>query len=264
MQGGGTAGYGLLLLLASLALVLIGLAIYLYREQTRELRQAAQKVEFVGQVSHELKTPLTNIRMYAEMLEDQVDDDPQQQGYLKVIINESQRLSRLIGNVLNFSRTPQLHLQHVDIDTLVKQTLDHFLPGYQSRGIEVHTDLQARSSVESDHDMLEQILNNLFSNVEKYAAEGKRVDVVTRQKDNQLIITVRDYGPGIPASEHRKIFEAFYRINNGLTEGVSGTGIGLTIARQQAQRLGGELVLIEVSPGACFELCLPITKESGQ
>ncbi len=238
--------------------MLIGLALYLYREQTRELREAARKVEFVSQVSHELKTPLTNIRMYAEMLDDQLEDAPQQRNYLGIIISESQRLGRLIGNVLNFSRTPPLHVSEVEIDALVRQTLDHFLPGFRSRGLEVYTDLQAGIRIHSDADMLEQILNNLLSNVEKYAAGGGTVDVATRVADGQLLVSVRDHGAGIPAAERRKIFEPFYRIDNSLTEGVSGTGIGLTIARQQASRLGGELLVSDARPGARFTLKLPL------
>ena len=253
-------GFGLLLLLGSLALVLIGLALYLYREQTRELREAARKVEFVGQVSHELKTPLTNIRMYAEMLDEQLEDDPRQRNYLGIIISESQRLGRLIGNVLNFSRTPALHVSEVDIDGLVRQTLDHFRPGFSARGIEIHTDLQAGISISSDADMLEQILNNLLSNVEKYASGGGAVEVTTRVAEGRLLVSVRDHGAGIPAAERRKIFEPFYRIDNSLTEGVSGTGIGLTIARQQAGRLGGKLVVSDAAPGARFTLTLPLDR----
>jgi signal transduction histidine kinase len=254
------AGFGLLLLLASLGLVLIGLALYLYREQTRELREAARKVEFVGQVSHELKTPLTNIRMYAELLDEQLEDEPQQRNYLGIIISESQRLGRLIGNVLTFSRTPTLHLTEVDIDGLVRQTLDHFLPGFRARGLEVRTDLQAGISINSDADMLEQILNNLLSNVEKYASGGGIVEVATSVADGHLLVSVRDHGAGIPAAERRKIFEPFYRIDNSLTEGVSGTGIGLTIARQQAGRLGGELLVSDARPGARFTLKLPLDR----
>ena len=253
-------GFGLLLLLGSLGLVLIGLALYLYREQTRELRDAARKVEFVSQVSHELKTPLTNIRMYAELLDEELEDDPRQRNHLGIIISESQRLGRLIGNVLNFSRAPALHVTEVEIDELVRQTLDHFLPGFRARRLEVHTDLRAGISIHSDADMLEQILNNLLSNVEKYATGGGAVDVVTRVEDEQLLVSVRDHGAGIPAAERRKIFEPFYRIDNSLTEGVSGTGIGLTIARQQAGRLGGELVVSDARPGARFTLKLPLDR----
>ena len=241
--------------------VMLGvLALVLHRESARRMEEAATRVSFVNRVSHELKTPLTNIRMYAEMLEEQLGDDPGQRNYLGIIISESQRLGRLIGNVLNFSRMPPLHIREVDIDALVRQTLDHFLPGFRTRGLEVHADLQAGATLETDADMLEQILNNLLSNVEKYAADGGAVDVATRVADGQLVISVRDHGAGIPAAERKKIFDAFYRIGNSLTEGVSGTGIGLTIARQQAQRLGGDLRVSDASPGACFTLRLPVIR----
>jgi two-component system, OmpR family, phosphate regulon sensor histidine kinase PhoR len=198
--------------------------------------------------------------MYAELLDEQLEDEPQQRNYLGIIISESQRLGRLIGNVLTFSRTPTLHLTEVDIDGLVRQTLDHFLPGFRARGLEVRTDLQAGISINSDADMLEQILNNLLSNVEKYASGGGTVEVATSVADGHLLVSVRDHGAGIPAAERRKIFEPFYRIDNSLTEGVSGTGIGLTIARQQAGRLGGELLVSDARPGARFTLKLPLDR----
>ncbi|MCG8428646.1 MAG: HAMP domain-containing histidine kinase [Chromatiales bacterium] len=257
-----TAAFGLMILLVSMALVLIGVAIFLYREHTREMRLAAQRVAFVGQVSHELKTPLTNIRMYAEMLEEQLEEEPQQQRYLQVISSESQRLSRLIGNVLNFSREPKIHRCPVEIDQLIQSIVANFQLGFQAKGITAKLDLQVDQPVETDPDQLEQILNNLLSNVEKYAAEGKAVDIRSRIAEGQLQVQVRDYGAGIPAAEHQQIFKPFYRINDRLTEGVSGTGIGLTIARQQVRRLGGELVLKNADPGACFELQIPLVSQS--
>ncbi|PLY13070.1 MAG: sensor histidine kinase [Sedimenticola sp.] len=257
--GVNSADFGLLILFLSLTLALIGMAIYLYREHTREMRLAAQRVAFVGQVSHELKTPLTNIRLYAEMLGDQLEDNPQQQRYLQVITNESQRLSRLIGNVLNFSREPKIHISPVAVDPLIRMIVDNFRPGFTAKGIQVALDLQADRLVETDPDQLEQILNNLLSNVEKYAAEGKAVDIASAVEGGMLVVRVRDHGAGIPPSERKQVFKPFYRINNRLTEGVSGTGIGLTIARQQAHRLGGDLLLSDARPGACFELRIPLT-----
>ncbi|MEH6454952.1 MAG: ATP-binding protein, partial [Cocleimonas sp.] len=109
-----------------------------------------------------------------------------------------------------------------------------------------------------DPDILEQILNNLLSNVEKYASSGKRLDINSEIKNNQFVVRIRDYGSGISRAERKHIFKPFYRIDDKITEGVSGTGIGLTIARQQAEYLGGSLEYIDVSEGACFELKLPI------
>ncbi len=250
--------YSLLLTLAGFALLISTLAWFLYREQTREIRLATQRVQFVSQVSHELKTPLTNIRLYAEMLEDQLDNDPQQQRYLQVITDESQRLSRLIANVLNFSRKPRLHKREFDVNAVIQQSIAHFKPSFAAKSIQLNLDLQAKGSLFSDPDALEQIINNLLSNVEKYAVNGKQVDISSSIEDQKFSLKVRDYGKGIARSERKRIFQPFYRINNQLTEGVSGTGIGLAIAKQQAELLGGSLELIAVDKGACFQLKLPL------
>jgi signal transduction histidine kinase len=250
--------YSLLLTLAGFALLISTLAWFLYREQTREMRLATQRVQFVSQVSHELKTPLTNIRLYAEMLEDQLDNDPQQQRYLQVITDESQRLSRLIANVLNFPRKPRLHKREFDVNAVIQQSIAHFKPSFAAKSIALNLDLQAMDSLLSDPDALEQIINNLLSNVEKYASNGKQIDISSAIDQQQFTLKIRDYGKGIARSERKRIFQPFYRINNQLTEGVSGTGIGLAIAKQQAELLGGSLELIAVDKGACFQLKLPL------
>ena len=129
---------------------------------------------------------------------------------------------------------------------------------FKAKAISANLDLQANRTIETDPDQFEQILNNLLSNVEKYAAEGRAVDISSEVVDEALIVRVRDYGEGIPAAERKQVFKPFYRISNRLTEGVSGTGIGLTIAWQQAHRLGGDLKLLEKTPGVCFELHIPL------
>lgn len=248
--------YILLWLFIGVALLISGLGYFLYREQSREIRLAQQRVQFVSQVSHELKTPLTNVRMYAELLEDTLEDEPQQQRYLHIIVDESQRLTRLIQNVLNFSRQPRLHVQAVCPHRVIRQVAEHFRPSLQAKGMALTLDLQAQSTVLADTDALEQILNNLLSNAEKYASQGQQVQIISRDVRQQVSIQVRDFGEGISPRERKRIFQPFYRIHNQLSEGVSGTGIGLTIAQQQAERLGGSLQLVVVEQGACFELRL--------
>ncbi len=249
--------YTLLLTFLGFAFLISALAWFLYREQTREMRLAEQRVQFVSQVSHELKTPLTNIRMYAELLEDEVEHEEKPQRYVRVITDESKRLSRLISNVLNFSRAPRIHKRVLYPDDVVRQSIEHFAPSLKAKQIDLSLDLNADREITSDPDILEQVLNNLLSNVEKYAATGKRLDIKSEIKGDRYCLSVRDYGDGISKSQRKHIFKPFYRINDKLTEGVSGTGIGLTIARQQAQYLGGSLEYIEVSQGACFELRIP-------
>jgi len=247
-----------------LAIALIGLALYLYREQERQMREAAQRVNFVNQVSHELKTPLTNIRLYAELLEDQlVEADEKPRRYLSVIIAESQRLSRLIANVLNFARDQREKLVVQPMpgccDEVVARCIEAFEPALSAKGVKIRLDAQAPAQVLLDAEALEQILNNLFSNVEKYGASGGLLEVATRGPaagGDSTLITVRDFGPGIPEREQARVFQPFYRVSSKLSDGVAGTGIGLDIARKLARLHGGDLNLVPCDSGACFELNL--------
>ncbi|MCG3148024.1 MAG: Sensor histidine kinase RcsC [Verrucomicrobiae bacterium] len=238
--------------LAGIALALTLLAIYFYRENTRQLREATQRVSFVNQVSHELKTPLTNIRLYAELLE---KDLPETNRHVGIIVAESQRLSRLIANVLRFARPRTLHKTAGTVDETVRSVIEDFTPALAAKDIVVNFTGNAPRPVEFDADALEQILGNLLSNVEKYAP-GKPVTVTTVQTDRETLITVTDGGPGIPAGQRDDIFKPFYRLSNKLSDGVTGTGIGLTIARDLARQHGGDLVLLPADVGASFQVKL--------
>jgi signal transduction histidine kinase len=256
----GGAGTGLFLGLGAIGLALIVLSVYIYREYTRRLRDAARRVGFVTRVSHELRTPLTNIRMYAELLEDSAEDDDAARR-AKVIVAESQRLGRLIENVLAFARHQKGVLAvkpgRVDVDAVVREVVATFEPALGARGIEVRFELGAPPPVRASADAVDQIVANLLSNVEKYAAAGGEVRVGTRADGGHVVVSVADRGPGIPARERDKIFEPFHRAGDSLT-GASGTGIGLAIARELARAAGGELALAEAEHGACFELTLPV------
>lgn len=270
LQGGAAANtFGILAAVLSIGLALAGLALYLYREHQRELRTAQQRVNFVNQVSHELKTPLTNIRMYAELLEAEVadgfadapaHDGAKAQQYIGVITTESQRLSRLIANVLSLgqSQKSQLRLarQAACVDDVVARCVAAFQPALDAKGIAVQVDAHAGAQVLLAPEAVEQILNNLVSNVEKYAAAGGAIHISSRQDKDISTVEVRDFGPGIAPQDHKRIFEPFYRVSSRLTDGVSGTGIGLGIARELARLHGGDLVVRDVDTGACFRLTL--------
>jgi signal transduction histidine kinase len=246
--------------LIAVALVLIILAIYFYRENTRELRTAAQRVSFVNQVSHELKTPLTNIRMYAELMEAQMPDDSSSgsKKYLQVITDESRRLSRLISNVLTFAKSQreelQIHKLEKSPDAIVNAVLDSFRPALETREFSIELDLNAKEKMMLDPDILEQILGNLINNVEKYAASGKYLKISTMRNGEYLEIVVTDKGSGIPDNQKESIFLPFHRISNALSDGVTGTGIGLSIARNQARMHGGELSVVKCKEGATFRI----------
>ncbi len=256
--------YGVLLQWLAVAVLLLLLGLYVYREWSRDTREAAQRVTFVTQVSHELKTPLTNIRLYAELLESRVPkEDPRAQRHIRVIVEESQRLSRLIHNILTFSRQQRqkhpLYLAPCDPHTLLQRTLEQFAPTFATKGIEIETDTPPSPSLFADPDAIEQIFGNLLNNVEKYAAEGGWMAIrFVQEAPSFLRIEFQDKGPGIPSAYREQIFSPFVRISGKLSDGVTGTGIGLTIARELARQMGGDLTLQPSEQGSCFALTLPI------
>ncbi|NQZ56136.1 MAG: HAMP domain-containing histidine kinase [Lentisphaeraceae bacterium] len=246
-----------------LGLTVFGLCIYFYRENNRQLRESSQKVNFVNQVSHELKTPLTNIRMYAELLERQLDStEVKAEKHLKVIVSESQRLSRLINNVLSFARKDKdkltLNIRDVSVDVVIDDVIDHFSPLLHRKNISIALHKCAPAQLKADPDALAQIIGNLLSNVEKYVPTEGSVKIISEQDERETKITVVDDGPGIPEKQQAKIFDAFHRVSNKLSDGVSGTGIGLSIARELALMHGGELILLTSDKGASFQLVLPV------
>lgn len=263
--------FGMGLALAALCLIIFaagGVAFYLTR---RELALAGQKSGFVSQVSHELKTPLTSIRMYSELLRDHLARLPQEkrERYLKVIADESERLTRLVGNVLDFGRLDEgrkrYHPAPVDLCELAGATgaLWKELAAAENMTVEVRLPETAAECV-VDRDSLMQVLYNLFSNALKYAGEGGKLDLtLAARADGRWTIAVRDYGPGIPAAAAEKIFRKFYRVDNSLTAEVSGFGLGLAIARQLMRDQGGDLLLVRKSPGAEFLIVLPKGNANG-
>jgi signal transduction histidine kinase len=230
------------------------------------LAEAGQRVHFVNQVSHELKTPLTNILLYGELLESALGDKlpPKARDYLNVIRGESGRLGRLITNVLTFARRdkPDAPRRRPLLwDDVVAAALKPFRPGLADRDLELVWQPGAPEATgEWDSDWVGQILGNLVSNAEKYAAQGRLVEVSTGADAAGVWLRVADQGPGIPASATDKVFQPFARLDDRLTAGAAGTGLGLGIARDLARRHGGELVLERTAPaqqGASFLLTLP-------
>ncbi len=266
---GGVVGAGrpahLLAVAGALAVgvALAAVAALVYSENRRAAREALRRVSFVNQVSHELKTPLTNIRMYTELLEQRLaGGDEKTLRHVQIVSDESRRLGRLIGNVLSFARgqrgTLKLRLRRGVPDELVARVLEHFAPAFAQREMRVAFNGGANAPVVFDQEVLEQILNNLLSNAEKYAGQGCVVSVDTTCDGVSLRLRVSDNGPGIPHTATQQVFEPFERLDDRLTEGVSGTGIGLAIVRQLAELHGGSVVVAESVEGAVFEVTLAL------
>ncbi len=230
---------------------------------TRARRDAMQKTTFVSNVSHELKTPLTSIRMYAELLGDgRVADETKKQAYLQTIMDESRRLTRLVNNVLDFSRLEQsrkkVRPETMSLGETVRGILNTYL--IHTSGTEIPFRVNSHDPVvDGDRDALEQILVNLLDNAAKYAAEGGSPDVEVDTEGRFGVVRVRDRGPGIGRRHRRKIFDSFYRIDNSLTATSPGSGLGLSIARRLARANGGDLVFeTRKGGGSVFTLTMPL------
>lgn len=251
-----------------LVILLAGLLIY--RMLRRELRLSGQKTGFVSQVSHELKTPLTSIRMYAELLRDHDAElaPARRRGYQQIILDESERLSRLVGNVLDFSRLDaglkRYSPAETDLAELLNTAAELCRERARTAGVELHVSLPGSpASCRIDRDSLLQILHNLFDNAFKYAASGKRIDLSLVRAGRRWEIRLRDYGPGVPPGAEEKIFRKFYRVDTALEAEVSGFGLGLAIARGLLRDQKGELKAVPADPGMQFIIQLPEEPEHG-
>ena len=270
---GAFAGHSFMLL-SGLILAIFVIAIVsggglLTWQALRISRDARRKTSFVSNVSHELKTPLTSIRMYAELMsEGRVADTDKQHHYLNVIAEESQRLTRLVNNVLDFGRLEQGRKKYCVVDVDLGAFLESFSEMNQLRFSEIGMTLELQKSndaihIRTDLDALEQSLLNLLDNAIKYAAEGKSVSLQLVSEREVCRIDVLDRGPGVPRSHRKRIFEKFHRIDSSLSSSQPGSGLGLSIARGLLRDLGGDLEYrARDGGGSCFSIVLPNTKDA--
>lgn len=237
-----------------LALVLGGVLLVL--EITRERRESMLKTGFVSNVSHELKTPLTAVRLSAEMLREGRVKEEAQARYLEVIVRESERLTRLVDNVLDFGRLERgrrkFNLEARDVNELLS-VAEAQRPRVEAAGLTLMVRSAPMPVMRTfDLDAVGQVLVNLIDNAVKYAASGKTVEVSVSERGE---ITVADRGPGIAAKHRSRIFERFYRCDDSITAKSSGSGLGLSIASRLMAGMGGELVFApRAGGGAVFTI----------
>jgi len=236
-----------------------------YRLVRRESEMARLKSDFVANVSHDLKTPLALIRMFAETLEmNRVPSEASRREYYGVITRESERLTRLIDNVLDFSRIEggrqryDLALGHVE--PVVHQVLDAFRYPLSQGGFKVDVRVEPDlPPVRLDAEALAQALANLVDNAMKYSGDRRGLGVSAARAGHEIRIEVSDDGIGIPPSEHARIFEKFYRIGTSDTQGRRGSGVGLTLVKHIVEAHAGR-VTVDSRPaeGSRFVIHLPI------
>ena len=252
--------------LLMLTVIAIGL-ISIYHVTQSRMKLAAKRQDFVSAITHELKTPLTAIKMYAELLQNSwVVNEEKKQKYYGQIASEADRLSRLIQNVLNLSKLDgnrwnvQLRMEKP------KRVLDDFISTYsknvEKQGFEltVSSDTDADNiSLMIDRDAIMQILMNLVDNSLKFSknADYKMINVELRIKDTDMYLAVRDYGPGIPPSEMKKVFQEFYRVENEMTRQTSGTGIGLSMVKKLCTLCNMRIELENANPGLRTKIHFP-------
>jgi signal transduction histidine kinase len=253
------------LILGALSVLMIGGLILTYRSVSKEMALAHLKADFVSNVSHELRTPLALIRLYAETLElGRITTQEKKDEYYRIIRKESERLTALINNILDFSRIEagrkEYDFRETDIAELVCNTLDAYRYQIEQQGFAFEQSIDSSiPRVRVDREAIARALVNLVNNALKYSANEKFLGVKLYRVNDLLKLEVVDRGIGITRREQAKIFEKFYRTGDPLVHDTKGSGLGLSLVRHITQAHGGE-VQVESTPGkgSKFTLSLPL------
>ncbi|MGE5206024.1 MAG: sensor histidine kinase [Chlamydiota bacterium] len=260
-----------LLILGGLSLLLAGGIFITYRNVNREMALARLKSDFVSNVSHELRTPLSLIRLYAETLElGRLTSQEKREEYYRIIRKESERLTALINNILDFSRIEagrkEYEFRETDVAELVRNTLESYRYQIEQHGFTFEERIsEDLPPMRVDREAIARSLLNLVNNALKYSQQEKYLGVNLYRENGSVKLEVVDHGIGISRPEQHKIFEKFYRVGDPLVHNTKGSGLGLSLVRHIAQAHGGE-VSVESTPGkgSKFVIALPVSAEVGQ
>jgi two-component system phosphate regulon sensor histidine kinase PhoR len=252
----------------SFLIVLLGVGFLIYAA-VKESQLNALRSEFIANVSHELKTPLSVVRMFSEMLATgRVRDDAKRAEYLAIIARESERLTALIDNVLDFSAIERgkqsYQMRETDLREIVARAIDTFRHRLEKDGVEVR--LAAPSDappVRVDEQAILLAVMNLLDNAVKYG-EGSPIEVSIERGKRHVYVRVRDHGPGIPPEHHRRVFERFYRVRSGKVP-TRGSGIGLSLVKRIVEaHLGRAWAENAEGGGAVVSFSLPVAEFAGR
>lgn len=230
--------------------------------KTEQLRR-----DLMANVSHDLKTPLTIIKSYAEMIRDISGDIKEKRdAHTKVIIDESQRLSNLVNDILNLSKLQQgieaLSLKSFSLSATVKSAIEKFKIFEDKEAYELDCNIEENVNVLADEAKIVQVLNNLIINAINYCGESKKISVFLKKRGNKAYVEIKDYGEGIPPDEISKVWERYYRTGKAHTREIAGTGIGLSIVKEilEAHKTSYG-VLSNEGEGTSFWFELPVFEE---
>jgi len=249
----------------TLIIVLIFGAFLIVRTISHEVEVLKIKSDFVSSVSHEFKTPLTSIKALAERLkEGKVKDQSKAVQYFSVIAQDTEKLTRLVKNILDFSRIEEGKKEYEFTETDVAQLVAQQIENFRKDEIQKDVKVQAQIPIDiphlfADKDALSQAIINLLDNASKFSADKKEIYVNLKSDAENVIIEVKDKGIGIPHDEIKKIFDKFYQGKNALRQSVKGTGLGLTLVKHIVEAHGGRIsVESNIGQGSAFSLIFPL------
>jgi signal transduction histidine kinase len=253
-----------------LVFLLVGIALTI-RATDREARLAQAKSNFVANVSHELKTPLSLISLFSEILElGRVKNEEKKTEYYGIIRHESRRLNKTIDNILDFSKIEAGRKTYQLVYGDMAEVIDNVLSTHRyhiiNSGFDVQTDIQRDlPAVLIDRDAMAQAISNLLDNAIKYSGNVKQVSITAQTLESDLSIEIADHGVGIPRADQAKIFEKFYRVGNGLVHDVKGSGLGLSLVKHIIEAHNGTIsVESDVGKGSRFTIRLPLAHSGSQ
>ncbi len=259
----------LILLLAVNIVFLIG-STYVVRNVSKEMELAKIKSNLVANVSHEIRTPIALIRLYAETLQmGRLKDEKKKNKYYKTMLAESIHLTQLINNMLDFakieSRKKEYRKSPNDLGALTHQVLDMYHHNFEQKGFKIETDLDDELPlVNLDPEAIMQALVNLLDNAMKYSADNKYIGVTLKKRNETVVLSVKDKGIGIAESEHNKIFQKFYRVGDSLVHTTKGSGLGLALVEHIMKVHDGKVnIESAMGHGSTFSLIFPIINNSG-
>jgi two-component system, OmpR family, phosphate regulon sensor histidine kinase PhoR len=255
-------------LIALLDTLLIGAVWLVYRTLKKEMELVRLKGDFVSNVSHELRTPLALVQMFTETLAmNRVPTEETKQEYYATILQETERLTRLINNLLSFSRMEagkkQYRLEPADLNEIAARVMKTYTASLDHEGFTVLLHYaEDLPELLADREAVAEALMNILDNAVKYSTTEKYLRVATGRTVNRAYVEVEDHGIGIDKIHHKKIFETFYRVSTGLTHTIKGSGLGLALVSHIMEAHGGSITVESVpGNGSTFRLIFPINEQ---
>ncbi len=245
--------------------------IVLLKDITQKQKLENMQMDFVANVSHELKTPLTTIKGYTEtLMEGYVDDEDTKMEFLSIINSEADRMTRLVRDLLQLSRLDNnqeiLNKREINLIDLIAVAARNatFMANEKSQQLNCLFEPSDSILIFADKDRIEQVISNILSNASKYTQEGGRIDVDVIEKNGEAVVTVKDNGIGIPKANSQRVFERFFRVDKARSRAMGSTGLGLAISKQIVEGHSGSIELeSEENQGTLVTVRLPVSVSRG-